>query len=193
MKASRLSGRQGDEQFFVEKLFRRQTHPLHRQAHERQIDLFGEHRRRQLIRGVLVHDDLDCGKPGGKRAQALREEVRRDGGQHPEHDPSAHQAAELAHAVARQFHLLQHPLGVDPQQVARGREGHFAFRALKEPFAQLVFQLHDLLAERRLGDMTLLGRAAEIFRAGDGEEVAQLMQLHSWSLLLKAFHNISRL
>jgi hypothetical protein len=88
---------------------------------------------------------------------------------------------------------LQHPLGVDAQQVARGREGHFAFRALKEPFAQLVFQLHDLLAERRLGDMTLLGRAAEIFRAGDGEEVAQLMELHSWCLLLQAFHNISRL
>ena len=189
----RVPRRQGHEQRLVEKRLRHQARPLHRQADERQIDFLREQRRRQLIGRVLVHHDLHRGKFHGKRAQPLRQDIGRHRRQHPERHLPPDQPAHFAHAVAGQLHFREHPFRVRPQQVPRRRERHLALRAREEFFAQFVLQFDDLLAQRGLGHVALLRRPAEIFRAGHREKVAQLMELHSFFLLLPAFINISHL
>jgi hypothetical protein len=44
--------------------------------------------------------------------------------------------------------------------------------------SKLVFQLLDLLAERRLGDVNDLSRAPEIQFFGNGDEIFQMAQFH---------------
>ena len=44
--------------------------------------------------------------------------------------------------------------------------------------ADLLLERADLLAQRRLGHVQALGRAAEVQLLGDGDEVAQVAELH---------------
>jgi hypothetical protein len=50
--------------------------------------------------------------------------------------------------------------------------------APEQESAELVLQLLDGAGERRLGDVTLLGRAGEVQGLAYREEVADLMHLH---------------
>ncbi len=62
--------------------------------------------------------------------------------------------------------------------VAGRRHLHAPARPREELAAQLVLQQPDLVAQRRLGHVEPLGRAAEVQLLGDRHEVAELTQLH---------------
>ncbi len=67
---------------------------------------------------------------------------------------------------------------------ALGIEMHALLRPLEQGEAQLFFQLHDLPAERRLGQVQQFGGAADIALFGDGDEIAELAQIeHRRSVL----------
>jgi hypothetical protein len=53
-----------------------------------------------------------------------------------------------------------------------------ASRFVEEALPELLLQLQDLLAERRLGDMALLRRAGEVPRAGHRNGIAELVHFH---------------
>ena len=66
---------------------------------------------------------------------------------------------------------------------------HFGVTALRdvsvEQFdAQLGLELSDLLRQRRLGHVKPRGRPAEVTFLGDGDEVAEVAQIHMHSLLM---------
>ena len=48
--------------------------------------------------------------------------------------------------------------------------------------ADFFFQLGELLAERRLGDMQFFGGAGEILLLGDLDDVLQLAEFHVYAL-----------
>ena len=58
-----------------------------------------------------------------------------------------------------------------------GQVSEVALAPEQEP-AELVLQLLDCAGERRLGDVTLLGRAGEVQGLAYREEVADLMHFH---------------
>ena len=62
-----------------------------------------------------------------------------------------------------------------PEDIAGRRERDAALGALEESLTEFLLQLDDLLAQRGLGHVALLGGPAEILGPGDGDEVAQLM------------------
>ncbi|MGC4071109.1 MAG: hypothetical protein QM760_01040 [Nibricoccus sp.] len=68
-----------------------------------------------------------------------------------------------------------------PRRTACGRLGqpHRAGAAHDQPRAQLILQLLDLPAQRRLRDVQQLGGTGEVALAGDGDEVAELARVPS--------------
>ena len=64
------------------------------------------------------------------------------------------------------------------QHLAGGRELDAARRAVAAGAPELGLEAADLLGERRLRDVQPLRGAAEVPLLGDGDEVAQLSQLH---------------
>ena len=132
-----------------------------------------------LIQAAHVpHDDADLRVPPGERAQDVDEDlrVRRSG-------RADGQLADLALIHARRqvgrvrglrqddARLLdEHPAGFGELDVALG--------PVEQRDTELVFQLPDLLAERRLAEMQPLGGAAEVKRVGHGDDVPQVTKLH---------------
>jgi hypothetical protein len=62
--------------------------------------------------------------------------------------------------------------------------------AIEQPMLDAVFQLRNLLAQRRLRDAAARGPAAKTSGRGHGHEVAQLVQLHISNSYLKNRNNI---
>ncbi len=60
------------------------------------------------------------------------------------------------------------------EEFARAGEPHRPGLAIDQADAELVLEMADLPAERRLGDMHLLGRTREVHRATNCEEIAKL-------------------
>src|SRR5262249_16792143 len=61
-----------------------------------------------------------------------------------------------------------------------------AVGAVEQPHAQHLFQDLDLLAERGLRDAEARGRAAEMQLFGQHTEVAEVTELHSYSISIKS-------
>jgi len=60
-----------------------------------------------------------------------------------------------------------------------GRELNRACRAVEELPSELVLESADLLADRGLDDVELLGGATEVAQLSDGKEVPELANLHA--------------
>ena len=68
------------------------------------------------------------------------------------------------------------------QHLAGGRELDAARGAVEQRLSELGLEAADLLRERRLGDVQAFGGAAEVPLLGDGDEVAQVPELHGQPL-----------
>src|SRR5262245_25354810 len=62
------------------------------------------------------------------------------------------------------------------------RQRDAARRALEERDAELVLELADAAAERRLRDVEHLGGARDVARLRDGDEIAHLAEAHAASI-----------
>ena len=77
------------------------------------------------------------------------------------------------------------------QDLARRRELDAARRAVQQRHAELGLEPPDLLRERRLGHVQALGGAAEVAFLGDGDERAQVAELHAPAIYISALLNRS--
>ena len=75
-------------------------------------------------------------------------------------------------------HFFEDTHGAQEEGLAVPGQPGFAFRPLEEPLAQLILQFLNLLTDRGLGDVALLGGAGEVSRARHGYNVAELMYFH---------------
>ena len=67
--------------------------------------------------------------------------------------------------------------------LARLGQHHAVVLADEEREAELLLELLDLAAERRLRDVEPFGRAPEVQLLGDRYEIAKMSQLHPWRYL----------
>ncbi len=77
--------------------------------------------------------------------------------------------------VVEQLRRERHQLG------SWARQGHRLARALKQLNAELTLERLDLLADRGLGDVQLLGGAPEMQPASDRDEVFELAEFHAFA------------
>ncbi|MNT54097.1 hypothetical protein D3C72_1912310 [compost metagenome] len=84
----------------------------------------------------------------------------------------------LAHDLARAFQMRQRAARLIQKQRAGLRQFHAAAGARQQRRPQFFFQRLDLQAQRRLADVQPAGGLAEAQFLGDGDEVAQLAEIH---------------
>lgn len=78
--------------------------------------------------------------------------------------------------------LGQHPVRILQQLAPFRCECHSPAGAVEQLHAEVPLQSQDVLAQGRLGDEELRGRATEMKVLGDGDEVPKLTELHAVSL-----------
>src|SRR6202012_497737 len=79
---------------------------------------------------------------------------------------------------------------LDEQRAPDVGQEHAPPVAIEQRLAHLFFEVAHLPAQRRLGDAQAVGGTAKVELLGDGDEVAQVAQLHRRSLLMpESFHN----
>jgi hypothetical protein len=84
----------------------------------------------------------------------------------------------MAQRLLRGFCRLQDEAGMGEQFLAFGGEQHAAGTAVEERDAEIGFERLDADAERRLRDMQLFGSGKDRAAFGDGNEIAQVTQVH---------------
>src|SRR5690606_30158769 len=104
------------------------------------------------------------------------------------------QLADLAlfgapHHVHRATDLGQDLPGFLEKQPAGVGQRHMPVAALEQAHAQLLLQRLDLLAQWRLGNAQQFGGPAEMQLLGDGDEIAQVTQLHEPSISRETYHS----
>jgi hypothetical protein len=72
-------------------------------------------------------------------------------------------------------------LGLDAEELARGRQRHLPRRACEQRDAELLLQLANGLAESTLRDVQALRRVPEVAGLSHGGEVAEVAQFHGRS------------
>ena len=121
----------------------------------------------------LVQRQCDVGMLGTKAPDDARQHAVQRG---PD-KPDRHRALDLAHAACHRFQfgrLRQQLARVRMEEAAGLRELERAAAALEQQHADFLFELLNLPAQGRLGDMQPLGRAGEVELFGNGDEVAQV-------------------
>ena len=122
----------------------------------------------------LAQADLDSGVGGGEPGeQAGHVELAR-GQQGADRDPAADEALELVDLVAHAVNLGEHAPRARGDRLPRLGRRDAAARALEELGAELGLEPADLVRERGLGDVELLGRAGEVAVAGDRVDISEL-------------------
>src|SRR6266403_2643022 len=118
-----------------------------------------------------------------KFSDQRRQNVRRDGGNGPNGQPTRDFALQLVHTTACIGDLGETFSRVLEQTFA-GLGHHDRTReAIEQPFTHLGFQLLNLLTERRLSYMFASSRARETAFVNDSNEVTELMNLHRENLV----------
>jgi len=74
--------------------------------------------------------------------------------------------------------IAEHDARLRQQHGAFRRQLHAGRRADEELHAELVFELTDVAAERRLRDVEMPCSPGEAARLGDRRELAKMMQVH---------------
>jgi hypothetical protein len=94
-------------------------------------------------------------------------------------DPSAQHTAKLVDLRARGFQFREHTSSAHGDHLSRLGRAHAAAGALEQRGAELLLEPPDLVGERRLGEVQLLGSAREVAVARYCLHASQLPQLHA--------------
>lgn len=117
----------------------------------------------------------------------LAQGVREDPGMHRVADVADAQPALLAAPQApsqrlQAFGVLEQGLGFVEEGPPVGSQAQALLAALEQLQAETLFQLGDLPAQRRLGDVQLLGGAADVLDLGHGDEITKLSEIQHMTL-----------
>src|SRR3954468_18589342 len=148
-------------------------------AHEADVEPAALELAQLLGRAELVQSQRDVGGFLAERPQPLG-----DDRVHRRADEADGEPADLAplHAAGferRGLHGVEDlPRALEERGAGRGQL-HAVLVAQQQLGADLLLELADLLAQRRLGHVQALGRAAEMQLLRDGDEVAEVAELHA--------------
>ena len=127
----------------------------------------------EVVGAALLDEELDARVPVVERAQDLGQQTGADARGRAEPDPAAAQLRQLLHLDPRGVGVREDPAGQRKQRLARVGQRDVAARPAEQLRAQLLLQGPDLLGERGLGDVHLLGGPGEVPGLGDRHEVVR--------------------
>jgi hypothetical protein len=180
-------GKNGDERLARDRVDD-EARLVHRETDEADVDpavtqRFGLRRREQR-----VQLDVDVGEARAPDAQHARQDVEVGRGDEPDREPPDFAASRALRHALRTLRLRQDLAGVSEERTARGRQLDAALRPVEEHDSELLLELADLLAQRRLRDPHPRGRAAEVQLLRDGDEVAEVAELHPAAVIHDESH-----
>ena len=108
-----------------------------------------------------------------------RKEIGRHGGNDAHGERTADGILALPDIALGGLEFAKHRAGARKKCFPQIGEADGAAEAVKKTGAKLGFEFEDLLRKRWLGDMGLLGRAAERAGFGNGAKVAELVKFHN--------------
>ena len=169
---------QGGEETLGEKRKRLELVATDRKGEDGDVDGRGAQAFEKDRGNILDDVEPNLGKLAREGSEMRRKKIRRDG----RDDADAYGAAErvflLEDVAACGFELAKNGAGMGKKGLAKIGEANRAAGAVEQADAKFVFELQDLLGERGLGNVGLLGGPAEGAGFGDGAEVAKLMEFH---------------
>ena len=111
-----------------------------------------------------------------KFGQDVRQEVRPERRQHADPNGSAQRRLPLLGELDHILDVAQDGLRPGRDLAAERREDDLAAAALDELYAETVFELAQLAAERGLADVAHLGGSPKVQGLSDRDQVAKLFQ-----------------
>ncbi len=174
----RMARRQGQQQFFAKQIAHLKPRIGDGAADQRQVDFISQRQFQQARGGVFLHHDFHPGKLFREPRHYIRQQIRRDGRQHPDGQRAAQQTARIRRLAPGGVHFLQDFDRAAQKRFAMRGQAGLAFQPVKQAFAQFVLQLLNLLTQRGLGDVALLGGPGEVARARHGDHIAKLVHFH---------------
>ena len=142
------------------------------------VELVGGEEAEHVGGDALAEADLDAGV-GVAEAGEQPGDVEVAGGQErADPDASAQDAAKLVDLRARGVDLGEDPAGASGDRHAGFGRGDAPARALEQRGAQLALEPADLVRQRRLGEVELLGGAREVAVPRHRLHASQLPELH---------------
>jgi len=122
--------------------------------------------------------DLDQWCRHGEVAQGARHGRGQRIGQIADAQPRGGAVAGIARRLLRHLRVAQHVARLCEERGSGRRERDAALAPVEEGDAELLLELADLLAYRRLSDVQTLRSLAEVQLLRDGDEVPQMPELH---------------
>src|SRR5204862_6095833 len=110
--------------------------------------------------------------------QYARQHVVRSGADEPETHRADFAATERVRPGRDRVGFAQQPPGIREERITRRRQMNAAARAREQRRPELGFERLDLTRQWRLRHIEPRGRAAEVQRFGDCDEVPKLAQVH---------------
>ena len=129
----------------------------------------------------MAHLHADAGKALAERLDEPRERLEHgDGPGEGDPDLAGLAPGRAPDLVARVVELREDRAGLLQEEAPRLREPDAPPVPFEQRRAQLVLDRLDLLAERRLAHVQAARGPAEVELLGDGDEVAQLADVHAY-------------
>ena len=150
--------------------------PRRHEVHETDVDLPCRQQLELLFRAALLQIQLHAGK---FRAEGAKNRRQRGMWKRPGKADAQRACNAFRHAPRCNAHavrLRQRLARFGQDRAARVRQPHLVLGAVEKPSAKLVFQLPDLLAQRRLRHVQPRGRAREVQFLRDGHEIPQMSE-----------------
>jgi hypothetical protein len=144
---------------------------LQRQRDDRHVHASGSQLFEKERRDFLYYSYLRLWAFSRERGKHRGQKIWRNRWNHAHADRSANRCFALDDVASRRFKLAKHGSGAREKSSTKFRQANGAAQTIEEPRSQFVFELSDLLGERRLGDVRVLGGAAEAARLCDSTEV----------------------
>ena len=173
-----VSSRQRGEEALGEQRKRFEFVATNGQRKNGQIDFAGAKLIEKDGRDFFNDRETDLGKLTREPSETFGEKVWRDRGNDPDGDGAADGIFLFGYIAAGRFELAENGARSREEGLTCLSEAHRAPETIKETRAEFVFELHDLLRKRRLGDVREIGGAAERAGFGDGAEITKLVKFH---------------
>src|SRR5690606_21195111 len=157
-----------------------QHHPLYarkvvRKREQHEIELAFHQLLVQLLRDVLVQEELQAGKRLAQRRQHARQKERRDRRDHAEVERPLERPVLAPRGLGERGELPQAALRTRRDLAAGRGDRDLAVRAVDQVRAEQRLELAYRDAERRLGHVAGCRRASEMAVLGESDEIAQLL------------------
>jgi hypothetical protein len=145
---------------------------------QREIDLGCHQVHQRRARQAFGERQLQIGVFGKNRLHQGNADRLHTGARHADRDLARDGVATFLDLALGLGHRAQDDAGVLVEPLGRGGGLHAARFALEQRRSELGFEVGNVMAQRRLRDIGLVGGARQIALLVDGDEIAKLARIH---------------